>query len=496
MGKDKISQIYEDTIEKWNSNKGVGSIYLSKPLSNFPVILGVLERLYKKRPKANVIVVTNDFKARNELVYFLTHTECEENNIEFRKLIDDKLIRLFSVDYITKWNYRDTFDLCIFHGINICCYEMNKVYDLSRFKLICLTELVNNPNERKYLYEKAPLITNFNENQLIAINLNSPVEETQFGIPLDVNSRVAYERYTQFITQSISIFGSFEILNQVRNGNSALNISAAQIRTQIAEENGWRKDLDMTSEFDRQIDNLFNPDVLYERSIQTYEFIRKRNVLLSNYEAKLEKILEICIENKGKRILIISKRSDFASIITDYLNNRIVNTGKVNIDGEIFDTDKPFLRTYPVCMSYHNDLDKVPAYDTNTGKPILVKSGVNKGSQKMMGSEAQKKLAMRLFNEGYINILSANNACDRALNCVIDILIVTSPQCDTIRELKYRLEGVQFASMPNKVVKLYCSDTVEQSKLNSEKRNDCDTIVNKSKIGITLGENSDIIIVD
>ena len=96
--KDKLSQIYEDSINKWAANKGFGAIHLIPPLEPIVAIAGVLQRIYLKTPDAKTIIITDTFKQRNEIVYAITHSESEDNNLEFRKLIDNKTLRLFTKD--------------------------------------------------------------------------------------------------------------------------------------------------------------------------------------------------------------------------------------------------------------------------------------------------------------------------------------------------------------------------------------------------------------
>lgn len=496
MNKCSLENIYNTAIENWRLKKGIGTILLPAPLNPHEVILKVLEKIYERNPKSDVLIVTKDFASRNEIVYSLTHASDEDNNKEFRELIDKKYLRLYSHDFLTRWNYRDKFNLCIVCGINDYTANMKKVFELSIFKLVILSNIIEDVNTKTRLYKDIPLVDEVLPNELLAINLNSPIEEERIGITIsDENEAKLLKRYDEYIQQSIAIFGSFDIMEQCRKGNTSLNISSTTIREQIAHENGWSKDLDMDVPINVLIDKTYNPNALLERAENTYEIIRKRSQLVTDNKSKLIKILEICLANKGKKILIVSKRSEFASAITEYLNKNIPNTGKTNLDGDIFDTDQPVFRTYPVCANFHDKVEKVPAWD-DRGRPILIKSGAEKGKQKMMGSKAQKNENQRLFNEGYITILSTNNAVDKSLKCVIDLMIITSPICDTIKELKYRLDGVQFNSTPNKIIKLYCKNSIEEKALNKEQPNEFHKIVNNSEISSSFDENNGVVIVD
>lgn len=496
MAKSKLEDIYNTAIEKWRENKCIGSILLPPPLNTHEVVLKILQKVYNRDPTSSVLIVVKNFKARGEIIYSLTHGGDEENDKEFVELLDKKYLRVYTEDFLTKWNFRDKFKICIILDINDYTLNMKKVFDLSTFKLVILTAFVNDVNKRAELYKVTPLVNEFKDSELLAINLSSPVEETQIAVDIKDDDEIALlKKYDDYIYQTVTIFGNFDNMMQAKNGNKALNISGAVIREQIAKDNGWSKDLDMSVDINVQLDNYYNPNALLERSELTFEIIRKRTQLLTDNKSKLEAILAICLENRDKRILIISKRGEFAKQITDYLNERIPNTGKTEIEGDIFDTDKPVFRSHPVCANFHDKVDKVPAW-TKDGKPVIVKSGANKGMQKLLGADAQKSENQQLFNEGYIKILSSVNAADKSLKCVIDLLIITSPFCDTIQEIKYRLNGVQFNCLPNRIIKLYCKGTVEEKQLNKETPSEFHKIVNNNKLNGSYEENLGLVVVD
>lgn len=496
MNDSKLLKIYEKAIEQWRINKGVGSILLHPPLNTHEVVIKVLQRLYEKNESAKVLIVVKNFNERSEIVYSLTHGGDKDNDEEFRHLIDNKQLKIYTHDFITTWNYGDLFDLVVVLKLNNYTDNVKKVFNLTKFKLMILTSQIEDTAKRAALYKECPSINVISDNDLSAISLNSPVEETRIAVDLvDKEDIDNLKKYDEFISQTNSIFGSFDMMNKARVGDPTLNISAASIREDIARENGWSRDLDTSVDIYAQIDAMYNPVALLERSEVTFDIIRKRTNILANNKAKLEKILSLCLEHSDKKILIVSKNSSFATEITNYLNSHIPNVGKTEIEGTIFDTDKPVLRTYPIAGSYHLDIEKVPAYD-KYGNPKYIQTGIDTGKPKMMGAQAQKTENARLFNDGYIKVLSANNAVDKALNCIIDLMIITSPFCDTIKELKFRLRGVQFSSTPNKIIKLYMKSTSEEKQLIKEVPTAYHTIVNNCEINSSYDENLGAIVVN
>ena len=152
----------------------------------------------------------------------------------------------------------------------------------------------------------------------------------------------------------------------------------------------------MSIEFNIEIDKLYNPMALKERASQTYEIIRNRSQLLSDYEGKLEAILNIIKDNPNKKILIINKRGDFANKVTEYINNNSVSS---------------------ICGNYHDKVEPIPAVDYDN-TPLYYKSRAKKGERRMMAAQAQKTYNEHMFNKDKIRVLSTNNAPDKELTVV------------------------------------------------------------------------------
>lgn len=86
-----------------------------------------------------------------------------------------------------------------------------------------------------------------------------------------------------------------------------------------------------------------------------------------------------------------------------------------------------------------------------------------------------------LFNKGTINILSTNNSPDKKLNINVDIIIITSPQCELIKNYLYRLSDIH---IPNiiKLYTLYCVGTTEEKLLNERKLDKNHTIIENNDL--------------
>lgn len=465
-------EIFENAINHWRDEKGIGTAIISHPLNDKLMVLGVLQRMYARSPTINTVIITKSFSERQTITEFLTQQEdSEENNEEFKKLISDGKIKVFTDSYIKTCRVSTYPLLCIWYRPDSAFQEVLDYVSRCKFRLVIMNKFLANYEDISKIYQLAPLLSDFKQAEVEAIRLSTPVEEIQIGIDIPADDNVAelLKYYDEYITTSLNIFGSFDIMQQANTGNQQLNISATQICYQIAQENGWNEHLDMNIEFNIEIDKLYNPNNLKERASKTYEIIRERSKLLSDYNGKLDVILDIVRTNKDKKILIINKRGEFANTVTEFLNT-------------FSETD--------ICGNYHDKVDNIPAV-TFTGQPVYYKSGTRKGERKMMGAKAQKTLNVEKFNNDFIHVLSTNNSPDKDLAIDVDIVIITSPMCEDIKSYMYRLSKVYFRSKHISLYSLYCRNTSEQKMIEKKSLLDNHNVKNSF-----VNENNSDFIVD
>lgn len=469
-------ELFEDAINHWRDNKGIGSAIIPPPLNDKVMVLGVLQRVYSRSPTANVVIVTNNFKERIELIEFLTQQEDEDNNQEFKKLIKDKTLKVLTIDLIKNSSNSLRPFVCIVYHTDEMCNGLIHLLSIAKFKLVVLNKLISSSEDMSKLYSICPLLDDFKQNEIDEVRTSTPVEDSwiDVDIPDNTEQRKLLDYYNEYITTSLSIFGSFNIMEQARIGNHTLNISATQICSQIAQENGWNEHLDMSIDYNVEIDKFYNPANIRDRASQTYEIIRNRGTLLSDYEGKLDAILKIVEEHKDSKILIINKRGEFANKVTDYINN---------------------MSETIICGNYHDKVEPVPAVDDN-GNPIYYKSGSKKGERRYICSQAQKTLNETLFNKGILKILSTNSAPDKSLDIDVDVIIITSPQCEDIKSYMYRLSNVTYPNRKIKLYSIYVKNSLEQNKLQAKPISDMHTIVNKCENSVITENNCDFVIVD
>lgn len=463
----KAIKLFNEALNLWRDNKGVGTVLIHPPLEDKAIVLLLLEILYNKNPNADVLIIVNKYTERQDIIDYLTKQDNEENNKEFQEHINAKRIKIWSYNYIKLETRLEPRYLIVYHLDNYG-FALDKLVRHSKFKLIVLNKLLEDMEELQKLYKNCQLLKSFEQKVINEIRCTTPVEEIWIDvtIPTDTEEFKLLEYYNNYINTSLTIFGSFDNMTIARTGDARSNTSATNYCYRIAQENGWNENLDMSNPINVDIDSMFNPNNIKERASQTYEIIRSRSELLSCYNGKLEEIYKIVKENEGKKILIINKKGKFATLVTTYINN---------------------LSTKEICANYHNDVETVPARDINDNL-IYYKNGDKAGQLKYMGAAAQKTLNEQRFNAGIINVLSTNAAIDKKLNIDVDIVIITSPECDTIEDYFNRLTNVNFSQNGIKLFSIFVKNSSEEKKQLNRPLSETHVVVNSEKM-LNLSSN-------
>ena len=465
-------EMFNDAIERWNARNGNGSFLIPHPLDSVRPIYLLLPRLFNRSPTCNVLILVKDFEDKDYIKEYLTNQKNNYDSI-FLNLINKGQIHVLTDSWVAdNINlYRPTLTI-IYNPISFTFVHLG-ILDKSIYKLVIITKPLDGRTKDSF-YSCCPIVKEFKQNDVDNIRTNPPVEEYRIPITIkdDTNDAKLLQYYNDNIRMSLNIFGGLDNIKIAMSGNNTNNASSMTYCDKLARDNGWNEYLDMSTEYNQQIDKLYNPIAIKERANSTYEMIRKRARLLANYSNKINAIIDIIDSYKDKKILIINKFADFADELTNNIN--------IKYNKEI-------------CKSFHDKLKSIPAIDKD-GNPIYYKTGAKKGKQKIMGVTNQKKLIQQLFNLGKINIISTTNSPDKELNIDVDVLIITSSLCDDIKSYIYRLSKCKF-NIPIILYSLYCENTLEEKTINDKQLSSNHVIVNKKDIDVKIDNNSDCYIV-
>mgnify|MGYP002623293436 CR=1 FL=1 len=405
---------------------------------------------YKLIAKTAVAICNKDTTRKCLIItpYFDVTTKIK-TEIEKLKTVNNYNITYLSVIYFNpKYNYN--YDCIISYGIDgddkLDIERLHKIDNCSKFSLFIFNK-INLSNEVNLFLTKHSnfLKTTITPDEIRTAYLYCPVEEYRCGVPLSDIDREEYDKADNFISECITIFGDLQIIEKCARGDKLLNISASEFREQFAVNNGWSEKLDMTSEYDKNIDTIYNPNALNERANTFYTITHKRKEIAIKNDNKIDEVIKIVKENFNKQIVIVSKSGEFAAEIAKKLRENNIECGE-----------------YHDCIPEEYKLDE-------EGNIVTYKSGKNKGQPVIIKSAALSTLYEKAYNRTAINILSIKFASDSKLTIPYDIIIFTDSLTANITDFKTRFVNTYSNITPNIVYRIYSANTIEEKNILNEK---------------------------
>ena len=431
----KINQLLQ---EGFLANKGKGSILAYPPLIIGKVLLGTIGKLIVKRPDEKLLIIIGDYKYKNDILKVIKET------LELNEAIYiENHLQFLTQSYAYNKLYLYTTNILI--GIEDSSF-IQKSFQESKFTLVVTTNPSIRLNKLNSIQSILPNIyLGIGDNDLQQSKINVPVTEYRHGIYLNEEEKAQYAKYSNFIKDSMTVFGDFNNVELCRNGDKLCNVSAMSMCNRLASQNGWSPELDMSIEFNVQIDKVYNPNAIYERANLIYNIARERKNFVCNNSNKIAEIINIVKANPFKGIVIVSKSGDFANEIAEALN-------KENI----------------ICGLYHNEIPASYMPDEN-GETITYKSGANKGKPKLFKAASLSTYWMQCYIYGETHVLSIKSASDNALAIDIDIVIFTTTLIDDIFKFKARFRNCNFNGNNTEIHRIYCIDTIEENAIYKER---------------------------
>lgn len=458
------TKINDGINEQWIKNRGRGNICIYHPLSVIACLYPTFIKYLTKNDTKKCLIIINDFNYRNTIIQHFQQNlgiKGAEEYLSRVRIIDSKFIKSVSPLY----EFITVIGVEYYNIIEICANSAKFIINVITNNKINL-ETYNKINNLLPL-----LLLNISPDEIVKAKLQSPIKEHRIQINLDEESANRYKKQSDYIADSMKIFGNLDTVTACRIGHPQSGLSAIECRLKIARFNGWSETLDKSIEINKRIDALFSPLAIEERANNVFNISRLRRYLVETYDNKIAEVLKIIHNNPDKKIIIVSKSGLFANDIATYINKKEPNM---------------------FCGQYHNEIPKSYLPDED-GKPITYKTGANKGKEKLFGSAALSSYYLNLYNDNLIKLLSIKSASDTELTCYCDIVIFTSTLLPNIFEFKTRYPNIDFPNSCTEIYRLYCKDTIEESVFYKEEQSNLITICDEPqsdniKINESTGE--------
>lgn len=321
----------EQFIKTWLNNKGCGTGNLVTRFGKTEIAKRISDRTLAKNPDFKILaLVPNDITRQNlqnnldHRIEICTPFHIIANFDKYRSEYHDIII----VDEIHKFT----------HGKSTCCLKLD-----SKFKL-GLTGDKLRPYDRLYLAKHGfPVIDTITEEEALKNNWISDFIEYNIPVELEDYKRDKYVAISNRIFDTLATYkglykkvniafnakvftGDVELMyalysgTKFKQGFKFTMIPGEVIRKVLADSMGWKVDMELDTDFNRQLNTFFNPSQLFETSKLFNSMIRDRNNLIINSRNKIEMVLQI-LERNPVPTIIFNESTNMATDITNSINN-------------------------------------------------------------------------------------------------------------------------------------------------------------------------------
>lgn len=445
-----------ESIEKWRQAKGRGTLNLIMRFGKTRVAAMIVGKFLNNNPNGTILAVAPNYITTKNLVDHLkdycpkdkwidiTSSDSLINRVNKLK-IERKLpikVDLLILDEVHKLLSGETL-------LALKCIEYKYI--------LCLTGSNLNKKQLEILNEfNAPIIDKISEIEAVEQKWISNSIEYNLGIDLDEHDKIKYSKYTDLIVETLEIFsGLHKIVNQQfkhkvfesdfnlilsaytgfkykDNRGASIFIKPTVIRNMLASIMGWTRDMPLDNDYNRKINNNWNPDNIYERVKRFKDFVKQRNDILICNRPKINAVIEILKRNSVPTICF-NESITMVDTLADYFN----------ADG----------------IPFHSAIESRYVNDPKTGLPYTYKNG----KPKLLGKTSLKKLAIDGIKNGTYKYLFTAQSLNEGLTIEnIEQVITTGGDCNSSTYEQRIARGKTYDYLnPNKIcliINIYIKD--------------------------------------
>jgi superfamily II DNA or RNA helicase len=407
----------ELAVEKWRIAKGRGTMNFVPRFGKTRTAIMIINKLLAshKHIIKDILIVVPNIQVRSQ---WLHEFEIHNINISNIKVLTRNLFNKISTD--------NNYLLIVFDEIHkyfTTNVTTNKIIDISnnsKFILGLTGTLPNNKEHLKSLLNIAPVIDTITETEAIANNWITSYDEYNIPLKFPSDSRYTYGKYSEFITDTLQLFkGNAKLVNGLNIYNdiyfgfksdydvitacyvgrkdltSGRYIKPNEVRNIIGKANGWSVTLNLHDSYDKQIEQYWSPDAIYNRVRTFNDFIRQRKNLINSHTDKIEAIIELIKNDFNKETLIYTGSIEIAEELADTINNIVGNN---------------------IAITFHSKIPSRPIINIENGDYFRYKSGAKKGLPKIFGKTKLKELYINGIKGGIYKILITVESLNEGLN--------------------------------------------------------------------------------
>lgn len=290
----------------------------------------------------------------------------------------------------------------------------------------------------KLISEIFPIIDEIGEEEAIREGYITPFVEFNLSVSLTDKEFAKYKFFSDKIAKLLPKFGrnGLDLATKCIAGgkhSDGRRYNNKQFCFSWAMQQGWRNNLNMDLEHERQINDLWNPNKIMNYARQLLTYIRNRKDLLYNSEAKCAVTKELLFKFPEFKSIVFSESTAFADKLHLILNKEEQDTAVV----------------------FHSNLPTTMLPSPKTGK--LIK----------FGKVRLKRRAMELYSNNKVRVMVACSSLDEGFDDQEIVLGITASGNSNFNKYQQRNGRVKRNNTfnPNKkamLINLYVKDTQEE----------------------------------
>lgn len=360
--KEKLDRQLEG-IEKWRMSElhgspaaGCGTWWWVTGMGKTYGACIIINKLLSKNPASTIIVIVPSAILKKQWIREVKNFVGEQGS---------KQVDVFTIDEVVENSYRIECTFLILDEIHEYLTEMRiKVVDntliKSRFKLGLTATWEDKDGRHKLIEKYIPVIDRIDEVEAEEKGFISKSIEYNIGVTLTNVELDKYKEHSDIINRLLSRFGKgmpLEIASKVLSGDKKSGAKGYGIACAIAKSNGWYHGMDLTTEANQQIFDMWSPKKIIGYAHQLMDSIRARKDILYCAQNKLYVAKELFFKYDSLKTIFFSQSTLFADrlayIINEYHRQQTGTEDKI-------------------CVSYHSKIETQIRFDVVKNKEVKV----------------------------------------------------------------------------------------------------------------------------
>ena len=204
-----------------------------------------------------------------------------------------------------------------------------KLIDKTQIKyqdLLALTATYEDLNNKYLEVQKfCPIIDRIGEKEALAKGYISKYIEYNLGLDFTQEEQKAHKEFSEKIREGLSKFGKGSLplaMKCIAGGKTkdGRKHTSTSYCFDWAKYNGWREGLNLNNPSDRELNDLWNPRMVFIYAINLMKAIKNRKDLIYNASNKLDATVRILENFKFTKTIIFSQSTVFADLVYNIIN--------------------------------------------------------------------------------------------------------------------------------------------------------------------------------